>query len=131
MIILLTINLPGGLRFLDENLNQNSIEFLAGNLKDYFGGNSKIRALGSVRRKTGVAGLEFEAGQGYEWLTQAACLSSQFLSGQDEWVRGGVVGRKGGVGGVWRPADQAFYTRPPHSRLPEACRYSACHQQSH
>ena len=48
MIILPTINLPGGLRFLDEYLNQNSIEFLAGNLKDYFGGNSKIRRLGSV-----------------------------------------------------------------------------------
>ena len=62
----------------------------------------KIGQVGSVRRKTGVAGLEFEAGHGYEWLTQAACLSSHFLSGQDEWVRGGGVGRKGGVGGVWR-----------------------------
>ena len=96
--------------FLDEYLNQNSYWFLDGNSKDYFGGNLKMRQMGSVRRKTGVAGLEFEAGHGYEWLTQAACLSSHFLSGQDEWVRGGGVGRKGGVGGVWRPADRAFYT---------------------
>ena len=58
-------------------------------------------------RKTGVAGLEFEAGLGYEWLTQALCLSSCFLSSQDEWVSGWgvevVVGEwvGGEERGVW------------------------------
>ena len=67
-------------------MDGNSKDYLAGNLKDEAGGNLKDGAGG---RKTGVAGLEFEAGHGYEWLTQALCLSSHFLSGQDEWVSGG------------------------------------------
>ena len=67
-------------------LDGNSKDYLDGNSKDYLDGNLKDGAGG---RKTGIAGLEFEAGHGYEWLTQALCLSSHFLSGQDEWVSGG------------------------------------------